>query len=110
MITGAGPVGLLAALIGAQRGQKSMCSTTMKTAESENSCVRPGHDFCIDVGALNRTMVLNNDTVFGAVNANRTHYEMAGRALKQADKAWLSRLITRRAGRTMDPVAAAASR
>ena len=55
-----------------------------------------GHDFNVDVGALNRTMVLDNDTVFGTVNANRRHYEMAGEALRQADKAWLDALITRR--------------
>jgi threonine dehydrogenase-like Zn-dependent dehydrogenase len=56
----------------------------------------PGHDFDIDVGELNRTMVLDNDTVFGTVNANRRHYELAGEALQRADKAWLNRLITRR--------------
>jgi hypothetical protein len=55
-----------------------------------------GHDFDIDVGALNLTMVLDNDTVFGTVNANRRHYEMASEALQRADKAWLHRLITRR--------------
>ena len=41
-------------------------------------------------------MVLDNDTVFGTVNANRRHYELAGEALQRADKAWLNRLITRR--------------
>ena len=41
-------------------------------------------------------MVLDNDTVFGTVNANRRHYEDAVAALKRADQAWLSRLITRR--------------
>jgi threonine dehydrogenase-like Zn-dependent dehydrogenase len=56
----------------------------------------PGHDFDIDIGALNRTMVLDNDTVFGTVNANRMHYEMAGESLARADKAWLMSLITRR--------------
>jgi len=34
--------------------------------------------------------------VFGTVNSNRRHYEMAGEALQQADKVWLNRLITRR--------------
>jgi predicted lipid-binding transport protein (Tim44 family) len=34
--------------------------------------------------------------VFGTVNANRKHYEMAAAALARADKAWLARLITRR--------------
>ena len=45
---------------------------------------------------LNRTMVLDNDTVFGTVNANRAHYEAAVEALQRADKSWLDRLITRR--------------
>ena len=41
-------------------------------------------------------MVLDNETVFGTVNANRSHYEMAADALAHADKTWLARLITRR--------------
>ena len=41
-------------------------------------------------------MVLNNDVVFGSVNANRRHYELAGKALADADKTWLERLISRR--------------
>jgi hypothetical protein len=41
-------------------------------------------------------MVLNNETVFGTVNANRRHYAMAADALARADKTWLGRLITRR--------------
>jgi glucose 1-dehydrogenase len=56
----------------------------------------PGHAFSLDVGSLNRTMVLDNDTVFGSVNANRKHYEDAVTALQRASKAWLARLITRR--------------
>jgi threonine dehydrogenase-like Zn-dependent dehydrogenase len=40
--------------------------------------------------------VLDNDVVFGSVNANRRHYELAAKTLLRADKAWLSRLITRR--------------
>jgi glucose 1-dehydrogenase len=56
----------------------------------------PGHDFTIDVGGLNRTMVLDNDAVFGSVNANRRHYEDAVAALERADPTWLARLITRR--------------
>ena len=54
-----------------------------RTAASGIVCLvgvtAPGHDFDIDVGALNRTMVLDNNTVFGTVNANRLHYEMARR-------------------------------
>lgn len=50
----------------------------------------------IDVGALNRGIVLENDVIFGTVNANRRHYEAAARALAQADPDWLQSLITRR--------------
>jgi threonine dehydrogenase-like Zn-dependent dehydrogenase len=56
----------------------------------------PGHDLDIDIGGINRTMVLDNDTVFGSVNANRAHYEDAVAALQHANKDWLARLITRR--------------
>jgi threonine dehydrogenase-like Zn-dependent dehydrogenase len=56
----------------------------------------PGRDFEIDVGGLNRTLVLDNDVVFGAVNANRQHYEDAVTALQRADQRWLDSLITRR--------------
>jgi threonine dehydrogenase-like Zn-dependent dehydrogenase len=41
-------------------------------------------------------MVLENDVVFGSVNANRRHYEAAADALMRADRAWLRALITRR--------------
>jgi glucose 1-dehydrogenase len=146
LVTGAGPVGLLAALIGAQHGLdvhvldhyenlkkrelvrqlggtyhlEKLADLRLKpdilmecsgapavvrdvlgsTAASGIVCLvgvtQPGHDFDVDVGALNRTMVLDNNTVFGTVNANRMHYEMAGRVLQKADKAWISALITRR--------------
>jgi threonine dehydrogenase-like Zn-dependent dehydrogenase len=148
LVTGAGPIGLIAAMMGVQRGldvhvldhnehqQKRdvvrslgaayhagglqnfnghlkpdvlmECSGAPsvirdvlgRTAPGGIVCLvgvtAPGHDFDIDVGELNRTMVLDNDTVFGTVNANRRHYEMAGEALQRADKAWLDRLITRR--------------
>jgi threonine dehydrogenase-like Zn-dependent dehydrogenase len=39
--------------------------------------------------------VLENDVVFGSVNANRRHFEAAAEALAQADRDWLGRLITR---------------
>ena len=147
LVTGAGPVGLLAALMGVQRGlevhvldhnesgaKRQLLRWLGAAYHSEGlrnlggfkpdilmectgaaSVVRdvlgltaaggivcllgvttPGHDFDVDIGSVNRTMVLHNDTVFGSVNANRAHYEMAGEALAQADKAWLNRLITRR--------------
>jgi threonine dehydrogenase-like Zn-dependent dehydrogenase len=50
----------------------------------------------LDVGAFNRKTVLDNDALFGAVNANLGHYRMAADALAKADRAWLDRLITRR--------------
>ena len=55
-----------------------------------------GRTVTIDAGALNREMVLENDVVFGTVNANRRHYELAAQALAQADQGWLERMITRR--------------
>jgi threonine dehydrogenase-like Zn-dependent dehydrogenase len=147
LVTGAGPVGLLAALIGAQRGldvhvldnreseEKRLIIRELggtfhlgepsdlnglepdivmectgapivvrdvlgRTASSGIVCLvgvsAPGHAFDLDIGLLNRTMVLGNDTVFGSVNANRKHYEDAVDALRKADKRWLARLITRR--------------
>jgi threonine dehydrogenase-like Zn-dependent dehydrogenase len=50
----------------------------------------------IDSDLLGRTMVLENDVVFGSVNANRRHYAAAARALAAADQAWLGALVTRR--------------
>ncbi|HEX5211620.1 MAG TPA: hypothetical protein VFW22_07795, partial [Pseudolabrys sp.] len=55
-----------------------------------------GHKLAFDFGDLNRTMVLENEVVFGSVNANRRHYRAAAEALAKADKDWLARLITRR--------------
>jgi glucose 1-dehydrogenase len=147
LVTGAGPVGLLAALIGAQRGldvhvldnreseDKRLIIRELggtfhlgelsglnglkpdilmectgapivvrdvlgRTASGGIACLvgvsPPGQAFDLDIGQLNRTMVLDNDTVFGSVNANRQHYENAVDALRKADKTWLARLITRR--------------
>jgi threonine dehydrogenase-like Zn-dependent dehydrogenase len=146
LITGAGPIGLLAALTGLQRGlavhvfdhnesglkpelvRALGCSyhTDMSsalrikpdilmectgvpavirdcfgvTAPAGIVCLAgvsaPGKTFDLDVGRINRAMVLDNDVVFGTVNANRRHYEMAAAALARADKDWLARLITRR--------------
>ena len=147
LVTGAGPIGLLAALIGAQRGfevhvlDRSMagdkgklvealggighkgdssaiegmhfdvviectgapaviCDTLGRAAPSGIVCLTgvtaPGHECKLDIGALNRSWVLENETVFGAVNANCRHYEAAAQALARADKAWLTQMITRR--------------
>jgi len=38
-----------------------------------------GRALGIDAGELNRHMVLENDVVFGSVNANRSHYEAVPR-------------------------------
>jgi glucose 1-dehydrogenase len=40
-------------------------------------------------------MILQNSVLFGSVNASRYHYELAARALAQADPGWLADLITR---------------
>jgi threonine dehydrogenase-like Zn-dependent dehydrogenase len=56
----------------------------------------PGHPAELDLGLLNRLWVLNNQVVFGSVNANRAHWNMAAAALAKADPGWLDRLITRR--------------
>ena len=50
----------------------------------------------VDAGALNNELVLENNVVFGSVNANRLHYELGADALAQADRRWLDALITRR--------------
>jgi threonine dehydrogenase-like Zn-dependent dehydrogenase len=55
-----------------------------------------GHAIGLDLGNVNRSMVLENDVVFGSVNANRAHYEAGAVALARTDRAWLSALITRR--------------
>jgi len=147
LVTGAGPIGLLAALIGAQRGLEihvldhrdsqekrrlvediggtfhleslaelgdlkpdilmecTGAPTVVRdalglTAPGGVVCLvgvsAPGHDLDIDLGKINRTMVLDNDTVFGSVNANRKHYQDAVEVLQRADKNWLATLITRR--------------
>jgi glucose 1-dehydrogenase len=147
LVTGAGPIGLLAALIGAQRGldvhvldhhdrpakravvhalggtfhlgkftdlgslkpdivmecsgaPSAVRDALGRTAPGSIVCLlgvsSPGHDLDIDVGGLNRTMVLDNDAVFGSVNANRGHYQDAVAVLEGADPTWLARLITRR--------------
>jgi len=57
-----------------------------------------GRPFDVDAGLLNRNMVLQNDVVFGSVNANRRHYEAGAEALARADRQWLAKLITRRVG------------
>jgi glucose 1-dehydrogenase len=147
LVTGAGPIGLLAALMGAQRrlevhvfdrgwsGQKPQmidalggirhnrldtalerlqpdvvmeCTGAASVIGGLLGRTAPGGIICllgvsahgrkndVDLGKVNRTMVLDNDVVFGSVNANHRHYEIAAHALADADRDWLRRLITRR--------------
>jgi len=145
LITGAGPIGLLAALLGAQRSYEvhvydhnvggakpalvrdlggtyhcgeldelavlapdlvMACTGVPQVIASLLAHVATDSVICLagvgaparrefDIGAFNRTMVLNNGTVFGTVNANRRHYAAAADALARADRDWLARLITR---------------
>jgi threonine dehydrogenase-like Zn-dependent dehydrogenase len=146
LITGAGPIGLLAAMMGQQRGldmhvfdhnesgpkprlvaelggtyhtdlaetfahvepdiiiectgaSEVIAAVLGRTAPSGIICLAgvsaPGRRLDLDIGRINRTSVLDNDVVFGTVNANRGHYEMAAEALARADQGWLKGLITR---------------
>ena len=146
LVTGAGPIGLLAALMGAQRGLDvavldrvtegpkpelvADLGATYHVGDLEPACAdadivveatgvaalvfdvmrynSPNGIVCLtgvtshgrrlDVaaGVIARRLVLENDVVFGTVNANRRHYEQAAQALAAADPGWLNRLITRR--------------
>lgn len=147
LVTGGGPIGLLAALLGAQRnldvyvfdrntegpkpelvrdlgathhagpvsdlrglapdviiectGSSQVVSEVLAIGTPSSitcltSVTAPGRRADLDIGFLNRKTVLDNDVVFGTVNANRAHYEMSAQALARADKGWLGRLITRR--------------
>ncbi|HUS64668.1 MAG TPA: glucose 1-dehydrogenase [Kofleriaceae bacterium] len=146
LVTGAGPIGLLAALLGVQRGldvhvldhiedgpKPSLvrdlgavyhagrveelrrdadivleCTGAAPVIFAAIEAARPNGIVClagvsaggatvpVDVGALNRELVLENNVIFGSVNANRSHYEQAAEALDRADRSWLAHLITRR--------------
>ena len=146
LVTGAGPVGLLAGLLGRQRGldvhvfdqarqgpKPEIARALGATYHSDSLDAVPG-DFdviiectgapsviagvlgrsapdglvcllgvsgaggvqSVDLGSLNREVVLDNRVIFGSVNANRRHYEAAIAALAGADPDWLHRLITKR--------------
>jgi len=146
LVTGAGPIGLLAALMGVQRelevhvldrateGVKPEtvnalgaeyhtgditevakqcdpdvvveCTGVAELVAGAMQHTAPGAIVCltgvaasrslsVDVGALNNELVLENDVVFGSVNANRRHFEQAVSSLREADPDWLGRLITR---------------
>jgi glucose 1-dehydrogenase len=83
--TGAAPV---IAQTMAQLGNDGILCLTGVSSEGQNQTV--------DIGKVNRNMVLENCAVFGSVNANRKHYELAKETLLNADKDWLKRLISRR--------------
>jgi threonine dehydrogenase-like Zn-dependent dehydrogenase len=55
-----------------------------------------GHRQLVDIGRANRNIVLENNVVFGSVNANLRHWLAGLDALNAADPAWLAALITRR--------------
>jgi len=145
-VTGAGPVGLLAALMGVQRGfdvhvldrvddgpkpaavrslgatyHAGDVGTACAAADVILECtgsgrlvldamraagpsaivcltgVSSGHRRIeVDAGELNDRLVLENNVVFGSVNANRRHFVAAHDALMRADPEWLDSLITRR--------------
>jgi threonine dehydrogenase-like Zn-dependent dehydrogenase len=148
LVTGAGPIGLLAALLGRQRGlavtvydratdgrkpalARQLGATYLSKdlghflvesppdivlectgasavvievmRHNARGCVcclvgvsAAGRLIPVDVGALNRSIVLENDVIFGSVNANRRHYEQGVEALAYADPEWLAGLLTRR--------------
>ncbi|MGI5211920.1 glucose 1-dehydrogenase [Plantactinospora sp. CA-290183] len=146
LVTGAGPIGLLAALLATQRGYEVhvlnrsasgakpglvralgahfhtgtvpeleiepdislectgappvvldlMCKAAPNGIVCLTGVSSGGRSIDFDAGALNRALVLENNVVFGTVNANRRHWDMAAEALRAADPNWLASLITRR--------------
>ncbi|ONM50208.1 glucose 1-dehydrogenase [Nocardia donostiensis] len=148
LVVGAGPIGLLAALFGVQRGldvhvvdlvrtgakpelTRALGATyhteelSQVTADCEPDVVieatgshatvadamagtaaygitcltgvsASGRTMDLDMGTLNRTIVLENDVIIGSVNANLRHFREATLALRRADPAWLAAVITRR--------------
>jgi glucose 1-dehydrogenase len=146
LVTGAGPVGLLAALVGKQRGyavtvldlategpkpalvralgasyssepvsrlpfrpdivvectgsEQLVVDVLAKTAHNSIVCLAGvssgARKVSLFASQFNDSMVLENDVVFGSVNANRRHYLRAVDELMRADHTWLGRLLTRR--------------
>jgi threonine dehydrogenase-like Zn-dependent dehydrogenase len=146
LITGAGPLGLLGAMLGLQRGLDVHVLDVVETGPKPDlanklgaryhagsvddigvafdaviECtgvgplmlhaiehLTPGGVMCltgispggrtapaIDTDALNKRMVLNNNVVFGSVNAAIRHYDQGAQALSRADRSWLQSLVTR---------------
>jgi threonine dehydrogenase-like Zn-dependent dehydrogenase len=144
LVTGAGPIGLLAAMMGIQRGLevhvldrvtsgpkpeivRALGATYHSGSVAEAGggadviiectglatlvfeaikAVGPSGVVCLvglggggkvtaDLAPLNQKLVLDNNVVFGSINANRRHWQTAAVSLARADRAWLDRLITR---------------
>jgi threonine dehydrogenase-like Zn-dependent dehydrogenase len=145
LVTGAGPIGLLAAMLGRQRGlEVTVLDRVTEGAKPEmvrelgatyinslddlpappdvvieatgigalvfdaigrcapnaivsltgiSSGTRP---IGVHADAINKEMVLENEVVFGSVNAGLRNYQQAADALATADTTWLERIITRR--------------
>lgn len=148
LVTGAGPIGLLAALLGVQRGLDvhvldraedgvkpelvAALGASYHTGTVADLAARVPLDVIVETTGANpvildamehnaadgivcfvglssatgtvridsdlmgRRLVLENDVLFGSVNANLRHYEQAARALEKADHSWLEGMITRR--------------
>lgn len=73
-----------------------LSSASTRAVNDDYCAVTTGTPLPVDAGTLNRHLVLQNDVVFGSVNANRADYDAAARALSAADPAWLAGPITRR--------------
>ncbi len=87
MIECTGVAALVAAAMAHMGNDGILCLTGVSSSHQDQT---------IDLGTINRNMVLENAVIFGTVNANKRHYELAEQALLQADRKWLSRLISRR--------------
>lgn len=55
-----------------------------------------GSQIKVDPSTVNNELVLENDVIFGSVNANKTHWEIAAKTLAAADKDWLAKLVSRK--------------
>ncbi|HSS40634.1 MAG TPA: glucose 1-dehydrogenase [Polyangia bacterium] len=145
LVTGAGPIGLLAALLARQRGLEvhvfdritdgpkpglvAAIGATYHTgavkdlpaADIALECTGVGelvfdlmeaappdgivcltgvasgtHTLSVNLTALNKELVLENNVVFGVVNANLRHYRAAVDALARADRGWVDQIVSRR--------------
>jgi threonine dehydrogenase-like Zn-dependent dehydrogenase len=145
LVTGAGPIGLLAAMLGRQRGLEvhvldritdgpkpalvAAMGATYHTgavkhippADVALECTGAGElvfdvleaappdgiicltgvssgsrSIPVNLTELNKQLVLENNVVFGVVNANLRHYRAAVAALARADRGWLQQLVSRR--------------